>query len=187
MAGVFLISLPHADAAEASMSHVGPAELGQILDRHGSALVLYARQWCTTPEDVVQEALLSWIRQQPPPERPVAWLYRVVRNGATSAARAAARRERHETQAASGRDWFTAAAVPGDTEAATAALAELPLELRETIVARLWGGLTFEEIATLTGVTASTAHRRYVAGLEALREKLGVTWPTMQETTRKEK
>ena len=34
-----------------------------------------------------------------------------------------------------------------DAGEATRLLAELPLELREVIVARLWGGLTFEEVA----------------------------------------
>jgi RNA polymerase sigma factor (sigma-70 family) len=167
------------------MSHVGPAELGQLLDQYGSALVLYARQWCDTPEDVVQEAFLRFVRQHPRPDRPVAWLYRVVRNGAVSAVRSAIRRERHETAAGQSRPWFV---VPEgsllDARVAASALAELPLELRETIVARLWGELTFEEIAELTSVTASTAHRRYVAGLTELRERLGVTWP---ETTCREK
>jgi RNA polymerase sigma-70 factor (ECF subfamily) len=167
------------------MSHVGPAELGQVLDRHGSALVLYARQWCDSPEDVVQEALLRWMRQQPPPQRPVAWLYRVVRNAAMSAVRSATRRQRHETKAAAEQTWFVAPeGLALDAQTATAALAELPLDQRETIVARLWGELTFDEIAELTGVTSSTAHRRYVAGLTELRERLGVPWP---ETTSPDK
>jgi DNA-directed RNA polymerase specialized sigma24 family protein len=53
----------------------------------------------------------------------------------------------------------------------------LPLEQRETLVAHLWGGLTFEQIGELTGVSSSTAHRRYLAGLSALRERLRVTCP----------
>jgi RNA polymerase sigma-70 factor (ECF subfamily) len=57
---------------------------------------------------------------------------------------------------------------------ATGALEELPLELRETIVARLWGGLTYDEIADLTGTSTATAYRRYLNGLAQLRERLGV-------------
>jgi RNA polymerase sigma-70 factor (ECF subfamily) len=127
---------------------------------------------------VVQEALVQLMRQPRPPERIVPWLYRVVRNGAISASRAAGRRRRHEALAAHREEsWFAAA--PGqrlDAVAATRALQELPEEQRETIVARLWGGLTFEDIAELTGASSSTAHRRYEAGLAALRERLGVAW-----------
>ena len=45
------------------MSRLSQELLGQILDEHGPALVLYARQWCNTPDDVVQEAFFSLLRQ----------------------------------------------------------------------------------------------------------------------------
>ena len=157
------------------MDGIGPELLGRLLDEHGDALTLYARGWCDTPEDVVQDALVQLMRQPRTPERIVPWLYRVVRNGAISAARSAGRRRRHESQAAFREDvWFVQPS--GDrlnALAATRALQELPDEQRETIVARLWGGLAFEDIAELTGTSSSTAHRRYEAGLAALRERLG--------------
>ena len=62
--------------------------------------------------------------------------------------------------------------------AAVAALQGLPLEQREVIVARLWGGLSFEQLGELAGCSASTAFRRYEAGIEALRQKLGVSCPS---------
>jgi RNA polymerase sigma-70 factor (ECF subfamily) len=55
-------------------------------------------------------------------------------------------------------------------------LAELPLEQREVIVARIWGGLTFEDIACVADCSVPTAHRRYHAGLAALRERLETGW-----------
>ena len=36
-----------------------PDLLGNLLDQHSSSLELYARQWCDSPEDVVQEAFLK--------------------------------------------------------------------------------------------------------------------------------
>jgi RNA polymerase sigma-70 factor (ECF subfamily) len=45
-------------------------------------------------------------------------------------------------------------------------------------VARLWGGLSFEQISELVGASVSTAHRRYFEGLSHLRERLGLTWIT---------
>jgi RNA polymerase sigma-70 factor (ECF subfamily) len=59
-----------------------------------------------------------------------------------------------------------------------AALERLPAELREVIVARLWGGLTFDQIAAVFGCSASSAFRRFEAGIAALREVLGVPCPT---------
>src|SRR5215210_477081 len=102
---------------------MGPEGLRRLLDAHAAALVLYARQWCATPEDVVQEAFLKLVTQRTPPERVVPWLYRVVRHGALTAARAARRRRHHEGAAAAhAPPWFTAAGPAGlDAEAAAAA------------------------------------------------------------------
>jgi DNA-directed RNA polymerase specialized sigma24 family protein len=106
---------------------------------------------------------------------------RVVRNRAINAGVAARRRRRHEAHAAGQPAiWFethTEGSGPDllDAEAASAALASLPLEQREAIVAHLWGGLTFEQIGELAGCSSSTAHRHYIAGLAAIRERMGVT------------
>lgn len=153
---------------------MGPEQLGRLVEAHGAALVLYARTWCATAEDIVQEAFVKLASQQRTPDNPVAWLFRVVRNGAVSAARSARRRQRHESAAAArAATWF----VPGETgdldaDAVTAALAALAAEDREIVVAHVWGGRTFAEIADLTGLSASTAHRHYLAALESLRERL---------------
>jgi RNA polymerase sigma-70 factor (ECF subfamily) len=158
---------------------MGPEQLSQLVDDHAAALVLYARQWCAAAEDVVQEAFVKLAAQRNPPHHLAGWLYRVVRNGALAAARAERRRRHHECEAALRmQSWFTPSeAARLDAETATAALQTLPIELRETLVAHLWGGLTFEQIGELTGVSSSTAHRRYLAGLSVLRERLRVPCP----------
>ncbi|HEX5273558.1 MAG TPA: RNA polymerase sigma factor [Gemmataceae bacterium] len=162
---------------------MGPEHLGRLVERHAAALVLYARQWCAAPEDVVQESFLKLVEQRPPPDNPVPWLYRVVRNGAVSAARTQRRRQRHEAAAAARAPaWFVADPSGPDAEAAADALRALPLEEREVIVAHLWGGLTFEQIAELAGCSSSTAHRRYAAGLAGLRERLQIPCPNRRTT-----
>lgn len=128
------------------MNTLGPDLLARLMDEHGAALVLYARQWCITAEDVVQEALLQLIREPRLPDNVVGWLYRAVRNRAISDLRAAGTRSRHEAAAAfRGEPWFAA---PDDDRldaaAAVRALTQLPLPQRETIVARIWGALPFE-------------------------------------------
>jgi RNA polymerase sigma-70 factor (ECF subfamily) len=154
--------------------------LGRLLDEHAAALELYARQWCDVPEDVVQDAFLKLASQRKLPDRPLPWLYRVVRNAAIDAGQAARRRRIHESTAACQTDpWFETAPDdrPGtiDPEEATEALRILPLAQREVIVAHLWGGLSFEQIAELTGSSSSSAHRHYTEGLTVLRERLGVS------------
>jgi RNA polymerase sigma factor (sigma-70 family) len=146
------------------------------MDRHAAVLELYARQWCDCSEDVVQEALIELVQQTRPPDDAVAWLYRVVRNKALSASRSARRRKRHETAAASGRAaWFERSAADAiDARVAAAALESLPIEQREVVVARVWGGLSFGQIGPLVGASQSAVHRRYVAALAALRQKLRV-------------
>jgi RNA polymerase sigma-70 factor (ECF subfamily) len=163
---------------------MGPEQLDRLVNEHAAALVLYARQWCAAPEDVVQEAFVKLASRVHPPDNLVGWLYRVVRNGALAAARAERRRRRHETAAAQcAPNWFAPTeATRLDGEIATAALQNLPIEERETLVAHLWGGLTFEQIGELTGVSSSTAHRRYLAGLCALRERLRVPCPNDPKT-----
>ena len=157
----------------------GPELIGRLLDEHGAALELYARQLCDSPEDCLQEALVELARQPAMPEEVLPWLYRVTRNKAISASRSAKRRRRRETEVAQRRAaWF--APSPGDSvdaASATIALESLAEDQREVVAAHLWGGLSFKEIGRLTGTSDSTAHRRYEAALSSLREKLGVSCP----------
>ncbi|HEV2969006.1 MAG TPA: sigma-70 family RNA polymerase sigma factor [Pirellulales bacterium] len=165
------------------MDVLSPEAVTRLWDEHRAALVLYARQWCDGPEDVVQEAFLLLARQPVAPDNLVGWIYRVVRNRAINVARSGSRRSRRETaSAARGQPWFDSADADRlDAQAATDALRILPADQREAIVARLWGGLSFEEIAHLSGTSMSTAYRNYERGLAALRERLG--WTCQEKKT----
>ena len=154
---------------------MSPTDFARLIDDHAAPLVLYARQWSEAAEDVVQDAFLKLVRQRRHPVDVVAWLYRVVRNGAIDAGKMARRRQRRESAAARPVRWFVEPEVDGlDAETAMAALERLAPELREVIVARHWGGLSFEQIAIVVGCSPSTAFRRYSAGVDDLRERLGV-------------
>src|SRR5436190_12102211 len=101
---IFSRDEPRRAASSLSMS---PDRLARLVDDHAAALTLYARQWCAAPEDVVQEAFIKLAAQRTPPDQPAAWLYRVVRNGALTAARAAKRRRRYEgAVATNAAGWF---------------------------------------------------------------------------------
>ncbi len=165
---------------------ISPETVTRLWEQYGPALVLYARQWCETPEDVVQEAFLLLVRQPTAPDSPSAWLHRVVRNRAINAARSVRRQTRREVVVAVGRQpWFEAAEGNRlDAAAATAALKELSEDERKAIIARLWGGLSFEEIAVIGGVSVSTAYRCYQRGLKSLQERLGWSCPKKSKTGR---
>jgi RNA polymerase sigma-70 factor (ECF subfamily) len=157
---------------------VTPELLGCLLDEHGGALTLFAAQWTENADDCVQEALIELARQSRLPASPVAWLYRVVRNRAISEFRSAKRRERREQIAGRLR---APVAEAGDQDSVdpnelVAALDLIPDDQREAVIARTWGGLSFEQIAEVAG--CSTSNRRYEAGLAALRERLCLSCPT---------
>jgi RNA polymerase sigma-70 factor (ECF subfamily) len=143
---------------------------------HAAVLTLFARTWCRSPEDAVQEAFCRLYRIVSEPSDPVAWLFTVVRRLAIDMGKSDRRRSARESLAVR---WFAESEVDGlDAADAVRALEQLDREQREVIVARLWGQLTFEQIAASCGTSVSTAHRRYEAGLAAIREQLGESCPT---------
>lgn len=162
-----------------------PQQLEQLITEHGAALELFAAQWSRVPQDVVQEAFLELVRQRRAPDNPLAWLYRVVRNRAISDRRSHDRRRRRESVVAAERSsWFTSSRwSPAEMEEVTAALQGIEAELREVVIARIWGGLSFQQIAEMLSTSNSTAHRRYEAGLVKLRERLGVRWQKNTNST----
>ena len=164
------------EAQWVTMASISSQELAALLDRHGATLELFARSWCDTPADAVQEAFVELARLPRPPDQLVAWLYGAVRNRALTAGRAARRRQRHEANAGQQRPYWFEADSTSSLDAADVAerLAKLPDVEREVIVAHLWGGLTFEQIAIVTGGSSSGVHRKYQSGLTRLRAMLAV-------------
>ncbi|MDG3005049.1 RNA polymerase sigma factor [Paludisphaera mucosa] len=165
---------------------VGPDDLGRLFDAHAAALILYARQWREGPEaeDLVQDAFVALARRPTLPDQPAAWLHRVVRNAALSARRGSRRRKAREASVGrpEGDAWFAAVDDRLDAREAAAHLAGLDPEAREVVTARIWGGLTFEQVAELQGCSTAAAHRRYKLGLARLLERLERPCPSTNPT-----
>ncbi len=153
-------------------------EMVKIIDAHFAPLLLYARQWdAAVAEDLVQEAFLKLLRQSHKkgcPENVTAWLFQVVRNGAVSWFRKNSRREKHERNHGETRIMWSEPAQEAAIEGAELAemLDQLPLEQRELVILRIWAGLSFDEMVTLTGMSRTTVFRKYNEALETLRKKL---------------
>lgn len=145
--------------------------LSKLIERHGASLQLWVRSCCDSAEDAVQEAFTKLATQDPEPDNPAAWLYQVSRNVALKR-RLSDRRRRDRELANAQPEVAAAPADPleiADLQAAVAALAD---ELREVLVARIWGQLTLEEIGQICGISTATVYRRYREALEALRTKI---------------
>ena len=117
--------------------------------------------------------MLELARQSQAPADPVAWMFQAVRFRALNFQRSEKRRARYHALAASQQSqWFEDNSELVDRDELQAALGELPELDREIVIARIWGGLRLEQIASLTGRSTSTVHRRYQAALVELRSLL---------------
>lgn len=148
------------------------AQLAELIDRQAESLRLWIGLRCAAADDVVQEAFCRLAIQSPPPENPVAWLYQVCRNLADKQRRSDSRRSRRENARALEETNSAVPADPLELAEAVKAVELLDDELREVLVARIWGGLSLEQIARMCAISTATAHRRYHAALHALRMKL---------------
>lgn len=148
------------------------------LDQHGAALVLLARQWLpcrADAEDVVQEAFVRFWRSRQRAADPAAYLYACVKHCALEWQRSHRRRSRREQVAARPETeaWFAGPLEQDERRAAiAAALLTLPESQREVLVLRIWGGLSFPQIAEALRISANTAASRYRYALAKLREQL---------------
>jgi RNA polymerase sigma-70 factor (ECF subfamily) len=149
-------------------------QLAELIDRHAGALRVWIRSRCAADEDVVQEAFCRLAVEEPPPRNPVAWLYRVCRNLAETQRLADERRRRREHVRSRPEAFAWNHADPVEIEETLAAVEALDDELREVLVARIWGGLPFEQIAEMCNTSTATVWRRYQAALEELRSRLEV-------------
>ena len=144
--------------------------VARLWHEHAAGCLAYARTLAgPAGEDVVQEAFVKLVRHvhahahaDPLPDRPKAWLLRVVRTTALDRRRTEARRRRREAA-------FAPPEPAADFDHVAAAVAGLPPDEREAVALHLWCGLTFAEVAELLGCAPATAHARYRRGLDRLR------------------
>ena len=148
------------------------------LDQHGPALILLARQWVASradAEDIVQEAFARFWRSRQRATDPAAYLYACVKHCAMDWQRSLSRRSRRDEAAArpEAEPLFTAPLEQDERRAAiTAALRNLPANQREVLVMKIWGGLSFPQIAEALLISSNTAASRYRYALARLRVQL---------------
>lgn len=121
----------------------------KLAEKYGASLVLFARQWTREPDDALQEALIVLLNVAQPPIDAVAWLFTAVKRKAMNHIRSETRRRKYTQSFAANRDvWF-------DDDQSKSLLAQkvqslletLPELDRQILVARIWGELSFQQIA----------------------------------------
>ena len=159
-------------------SPLNPEELCSLIDDHFSTLLLYARQWdADCAEDLVQDAFLQLVRRsrwEGRPPQPLAWLFQVVRHGAIDRQRKKKTAQKHEESLAAVKTplrFETPENAIIQADEIQALLAALPQQQREIVVERIWGGLSFDEIAALHKMSRTTIFRTYTDAITTMRKK----------------
>lgn len=156
-----------------------PDELCSLIEEHFPTLLLFARQFSRSgAEDIIQDAFLQLVRRcrwDGLPDQPIAWLFTVVRNAAIDQYRKTERQRRlGEELAANPSLRFE---MPDDalvrSEEIDYMLESLPIRQREIVVARIWGSLSFDEIAALVNMSRTSVFRQYTEALETMRQNHG--------------
>lgn len=153
------------------------AQWRRWLDDHAPRFLLFARQKSrceADAQDLVQEAVLEATQRgrdhQPPA---VSLVFATIQRRAIDLARREDRRvaREHATTVPAPGAWFDTSIE--DRERAfmvQSAMNKLPEMYREVVTLKIWGELTFSQIAEVLGIPANTAASRYRYGLEQLKK-----------------
>lgn len=155
----------------------GHSEWDRWLAEHGPKFLLFARQQTrfeVDAQDLVQEAVVECWRRQAIGAPPAAGLvFATIRRRAVDLGRSEHRRAGREAAAvreAPG-DWFDGSLEEQErNQLIQKAMNGLPDIYREVLTLKVWGELTFAEIAETLEISANTAASRYRYGLAELRK-----------------
>lgn len=146
------------------------------LDENAERFLLFARQQTRREcdaEDVLQDSLVETWEKAGYAAPPAALVFATIRRRSIDLGRSNSSRERREQNATPDDPWLEPD--PGaddDTRLLEAAVRELKFELAEVVSLKIWGGLTFREIAHTLDIPQNTAASRYRYALAELRKSL---------------
>ena len=146
------------------------------MDQNAPAFLLFARQQSrceADAQDLVQEAVVeSWRRRAHDAPPPRGFVFATIRRRAIDLARSSDRRAGREAAVTAdpAQAWFEPLVEERERSGLIQdAMRELPEIHREVVTLKVWGGLTFAEIADALEIPANTAASRYRYGLDHLR------------------
>jgi RNA polymerase sigma-70 factor (ECF subfamily) len=155
----------------------------QWLAENGPRLLLFARGWSNSrqdAEDLVQEAILRMWHYQAekdasPPDLPL--VFSTIRFCGLNLHRTETRRRKREESVIYLNDFQDVWLDPvleedEEAEILRDAVQNLSQKLREVVVMKFWGGLTFLQISEALAISPNTAASRYRYALEQLSHEL---------------
>jgi RNA polymerase sigma-70 factor (ECF subfamily) len=148
------------------------AEIEKLYAELAPALLAYSRSLGldhAIAEDVVHRIFLALLERKVRPDDPRPYLFRAVRNTSLNYFRDRSR----DVDLPDDEPWFKAETVDCTAQLDLGrALRELQEDQRDVVMMHLWGGLTFQEVATALDISANTAASRYRYALLALKQVL---------------
>ncbi len=144
--------------------------LGKLLDDYWLTLVEWVGGSRDGAEDVVQSAFIKLASEDPPPGNPVAWLFTVSKRLAINEQLSQTKRRLRESRVGRNRAESTDRVTAFEMRDLLCSLDERE---REIVIARIWGGLTFDEIAMACADSKATIWRSYQSGISKLKNAYG--------------
>jgi RNA polymerase sigma factor (sigma-70 family) len=156
-----------------------PAALEALFTRHAGGVQGFLTRMVhdgALAEDLLQTTFLSVVRSRGRYERGTRfapWLMTIAANAARDALRRRQHREAYTREAPEPPSSAPMEGDPGMRRQLEDALRQLPAEQREAVLLHKLEGWSFEEIASLRGISTSAARVRAHRGYEKLRHLLG--------------
>ena len=150
-------------------------EFDAIVEKYFPVLTFFARRWAPdAAEDVAQNAFLKLVRfasKNGKPTNVSAWLFQTAKRAAIDESRKILRFRKFRRKREAREQYFF------DESPETRALARemterlqiLSESARQIVLLRIWGGLSFEEIADIVELPKTSVFREYQRALEELR------------------
>lgn len=152
---------------------ISSEQLASAIDRWGGKLRFWLLLRTPDADDILQETFCKLVQQKTFPERPSAWLFQVAANLIRQESRRNKRRKLREERVAA----TEAVDSPADLSLLQAevqeSLSKIKPEMRDIILLKIWGEMTYSEIGKTLGLSTATAHRRYEEALTQLRTLCG--------------
>lgn len=149
------------------------AELSRLVDQHWGTLCNWLGPNNGQTDDVIQKAFIKLAAQNPPPDNCLAWLFTVTRRLATNVQIAESRRAERERISSELR------VDPSNDHAETTRKLDIEHHLdslsddqRSIVVAKIWGQLSFDQIAEMLEVSRSSVYREYQTSLQILKQSM---------------
>jgi RNA polymerase sigma-70 factor (ECF subfamily) len=152
------------------------AEWREWLNDHTPKFLLYARQKArleADAQDLVQEAVVEAMSRNEASLPPMAVVFSTIHRRAIDQARSEDRRAAREFKIVESgpQVWFdNDVETREQSQLIQSAMKQLPDIYREVVTLKVWGELTFAEIAGMLAIPQNTAASRYRYGLEQLRK-----------------